>query len=114
MSRPSRALALLAANLGTRIVHTAVLWLVLTALDVRVGFGVVLVVIVATSVLQGLVPVPGGIGVAEAVMTGFLVVLAVPEEPAFAATIVYRFIVFYLPIAQGAAALAWLRRHDHL
>jgi glycosyltransferase 2 family protein len=114
VAQPTRALGLLAANLGTRVVHTVVLWLALSALDVRIGLGVALVVIVATSVLQGLVPVPGGIGVAEAVMVGFLVVLGVPEEPAFAATIVYRFVVFYLPIAQGAAALPWLRRNDHL
>jgi hypothetical protein len=50
----------------------------------------VLVVTIATNLLVGLVPIPGGFGIAEAVMISWLVLVGVPEEAAFAATIVYR------------------------
>ncbi len=111
---PTRAIGLLAGNLATRLVRATVLWLVLVALDQRIGLGVVLVVVIASGLLQAVVPVPGGIGVTEAVMTGFLVALGVPEAAAFAATITYRFVVFYVPIAQGAVAMVWLTRNDYL
>ena len=111
---PTRALGLLGGNLATRVVRALVLWLLLRSLGVGLGIGVVLVVVIATGLLQGLVPVPGGIGVAEAVMTGFLVVLGVDEAAAFAATVTYRVIVFYLPILQGGVALRWLTRRGFL
>ncbi|MFU8840599.1 MAG: lysylphosphatidylglycerol synthase transmembrane domain-containing protein [Nitriliruptoraceae bacterium] len=111
---PTRAVGLLGGNLGTRVLRAVVLWSVLVALDQRLGLGVVLVAVIATGLLQAIVPVPGGIGVAEAVLTGFLVGLGVPEAPAFAAAVVYRAIIFYVPILQGAVAMAWLTRNDHL
>ena len=111
---PVRALGLLGGNLATRVVRALVLWMALIALDQRLGLAVVLVVVIATGLLQAVVPVPGGIGVSEAVMTGFLVALGVPEAAAFTATVAYRFVVFYLPIAQGAVAMVWLTRRDYL
>lgn len=114
IGEPTRAIGLLGGNLATRVLRAAVLWLALIALDQRLGLGVVLVVVIATGLLQGLVPVPGGIGVAEAVTTGFLVALGVDEAAAFAATVTYRFITFYLPVLQGAVALTWLTRNEHL
>jgi uncharacterized membrane protein YbhN (UPF0104 family) len=111
---PRRAVGLLGGNLGTRVVRALVLWSVLVALDQRLGLGVVLVAVIATGLVQAIVPVPGGIGVAEVVLTGFLVGLGVPEAPAFAAAVVYRAIIFYLPILQGAVAMAWLTRNGHL
>jgi uncharacterized protein (TIRG00374 family) len=111
---PVRTVGLLGGNLGTRLVRALVLWSALVALDQRLGLGVVLVVVIATGLLQAVIPVPGGIGVSEAVMTGFLVALGVPQAAAFAATVVYRAIIFYLPILQGAIAMGWLTRNDHL
>jgi len=111
---PRRAVGLLGGNLGTRVVRALVLWSVLIALDERLGLGAALVVVIATGLLEAVVPVPGGIGVTEAVLTGLLVGLGVPEASAFAAAVVYRGIIFYLPIAQGALAMAWLTRNGHL
>ncbi len=114
VAEPTRALGLLGGNLATRVVRALVLWLLLLSLDEGLGIGAVLVVVIATGLLQAVVPVPGGIGVAEAVMTGFLVVLGVEEAAAFAATVAYRIIVFYVPILQGALGLRWLTRHGFL
>ena len=111
---PSRAIGLLGSNLLTRLVWAAALWLVLEAVGAPITFGGALLVVVATNLLQGLVPVPGGIGVSETVMTGFLVTLGVDQNSAFAATIVWRMITFYLPSAAGFFATHWLERHEYL
>jgi uncharacterized membrane protein YbhN (UPF0104 family) len=111
---PSRALGLLGSNLLTRLVWGTTLWLILQAIDAPLSFVGALVAVVATNLLQGLVPVPGGIGVSETVMTGFLVALGVDENSAFAATITYRMITFYIPSAVGFVATKWLERHEYL
>jgi uncharacterized membrane protein YbhN (UPF0104 family) len=111
---PSRALGLLGSNLLTRLVWGTTLWLVLQAIDAPLSFIGALVAVVATNLLQGLVPVPGGIGVSETVMTGFLVALGVDENSAFAATITYRMITFYIPSGVGFFATKWLERHEYL
>ena len=67
-----------------------------------------LVVTVATNLLAGLVPIPGGIGVAEAAMTSFLVLVGLPEDAAFAAAVVYRVLTFYIPAGEGFFATNWL------
>jgi uncharacterized protein (TIRG00374 family) len=114
LEQPSRALGLLAANLGNNLVLGGTLWLVLHALNDSLSFGSALVAVVATFLLQGLVPIPGGVGVAEAVMTSFLVALGVEETVAFAATVTYRVITFYLPAFEGLFAMRWLERNDYL
>jgi glycosyltransferase 2 family protein len=114
LKQPGRAIGLLASNLATRLVMTASLWLILQAIDTPLAFGACLIAVVATNLLQGLVPVPGGIGVTETVLTGFLVALGVDENAAFAATITWRVITFYLPSLQGFFAMHWLERHEYL
>ena len=75
---PSRALALFAANLASRVVSACALWLVLASLGVELDLLAVLVVIAASNLLSGLIPVPGNVGVAEAALTAFLVAAGVP------------------------------------
>lgn len=111
---PSRALGLLGSNLATRLVWGTALWLILEALGTPLSFAGCLVAVVATNLLQGLVPVPGGIGVSETVMTGFLVALGIDQNSAFAATITWRIITFYLPSVEGYVATRWLERHEYL
>jgi len=74
----------------------------------------VLVATVATNLLAGLVPIPGGIGVAEAVLTSFLTYAGLGAEEAFAAAVVFRFATFYIPAAEGFFAMKWLEANDHL
>ena len=66
------------------------------------------------AIFAGLMPVPGGIGVTEAALTGALVAVGVPEDQAFAAAITYRICSFYLPPLWGYLSLRWLRRHDYM
>jgi uncharacterized protein (TIRG00374 family) len=114
LKEPGRALGLLGSNLATRLLMAGSLWLALAAIDSPISFAGCLIAVVATNLLQGLIPVPGGIGVTETVMTGFLVGLGVDEASAFAATITWRVITFYLPSIEGFFAMRWLERHEYL
>jgi uncharacterized protein (TIRG00374 family) len=114
LREPRRAVGLFGANLATRLIMAGTLWLVLSAVGSPLAFGAALVAVVATNLLGGLVPVPGGIGVAEAAMTAFLVALGVAEPVAFAAALTYRVITFYLPALAGFPALRWLERNEYV
>ena len=62
--------------------------------------------------LGGLLPIPGGVGVAEAAMSSSLVVLGIDAEAALATTLAYRICSYYFPPVPGWFALKGLRR-DH-
>lgn len=111
---PRRATILLTSNFLARLALAVALWLILRSTGVEMSLALVLVVTVATNLLAGLVPIPGGIGVAEAVLMSWLVLVGVPEAPAFAATVVYRVCSFYLPAVEGFFAMRWLERRDYL
>ncbi len=64
--------------------------------------------------LAGLAPVPGGIGVAEAVLTAGLVAVGVDDNTAFAGAVVYRMITFYIPAVVGWYAVRWEEARGYL
>ncbi|MDJ0663312.1 MAG: lysylphosphatidylglycerol synthase transmembrane domain-containing protein [Acidimicrobiia bacterium] len=111
---PRRAITLLTSNFLARLALAVALWLILRSIGIELSVALVLVVTVATNLLAGLVPIPGGIGIAEAVLTSWLVLVGVPETSAFAATVVYRMWTFYLPAVEGFFAMRWLERRDYL
>ena len=69
---------------------------------------------VISSSLASLVPVPGGIGAAEAAIAGGLVAIGVPESTAFAIALTHRLCTYYLPPIWGYFSLRWLRRKGHV
>jgi uncharacterized membrane protein YbhN (UPF0104 family) len=73
-----------------------------------------LLVNVVASTLAGLVPVPGGIGAAEAAIAGGLVALGIPESTAFAVALTHRICTYYTPPIWGYFSLRWLRRTGHV
>jgi glycosyltransferase 2 family protein len=77
---------------------------VLSALHSPVPLGTLLVINVCVSLFAGLMPVPGGIGVTEGALMFGLTAAGVDQATAFAATMCYRLITFYLPPIWGAAA----------
>ncbi|MFQ5968096.1 MAG: lysylphosphatidylglycerol synthase domain-containing protein [Acidimicrobiia bacterium] len=111
---PRRAFRLLGSNVASRLILAITLSLILIALDSPIGVATALVVVVATNLLAGLAPVPGGIGVAEAVLTAGLVAVGVDDNTAFAAAVVYRIITFYLPSVAGWYAVKWEEARGYL
>jgi uncharacterized protein (TIRG00374 family) len=60
--------------------------------------------------LGGLLPLPGGLGGIDGGLIGTLLVYGTPAAPTAAAVIVYRVILFWLPLLAGAVAFISLRR----
>jgi uncharacterized membrane protein YbhN (UPF0104 family)/tRNA A-37 threonylcarbamoyl transferase component Bud32 len=68
----------------------------------------------SASVLSGLVPVPGGIGAAEAALSAGLIAMGVDESTAFAVALTKRLTTFYLPPIWGYFSLRWLARKGYV
>jgi glycosyltransferase 2 family protein len=68
----------------------------------------------AASVLSSLVPVPGGVGAAEAALAGGLVAVGVDAPSAFAVALTQRLCTFYLPPVWGYFSLRWLSDKGYL
>jgi glycosyltransferase 2 family protein len=107
---PGRLVRLLGANLTTQVVYAVVLGSALHAFGASASLGDLLLVNTGVSLLSGLLPVPGGIGVAEAGYTAGLAAVGVPQSAALAATLVHRMCTYYLPPVWGWFALRWLGR----
>jgi uncharacterized membrane protein YbhN (UPF0104 family) len=111
---PRRLAMLFGGNLATELLFAGALGLFVAALGHPIGIGALLLTNISVSLLAGLIPVPGGIGIAEGGLTFGLVQAGVPEEVAFAAVLLYRMATFYLPPIWGYAAMRWLERNDQL
>ena len=114
LTSPKRTFGLLGANLASRIILAIVLFLILQAIGTPLPLVTCLVVTVATNLLAGLVPIPGGIGVAEAVLTSLLVLAGLDQDSAFAAAVVFRMATFYIPAGEGFFATKWLEQGDYI
>jgi uncharacterized protein (TIRG00374 family) len=90
------------------------MWLTLRGFGIVIGIGSVLIVTVGANLLAGVVPIPGGAGVAEAVIAIGLVAFGVPETTAFAAAVVYRVLTAYVPPIYGWFATRWLRDNAYV
>jgi uncharacterized protein (TIRG00374 family) len=82
----------------------------LVAAGARPKASLVLLAYVAAIVL-GMIPItPGGLGFVEAGLTAMLVLAGVPTAQATLATLAYRLVSYWLPIAAGPVAYALYRR----
>jgi uncharacterized membrane protein YbhN (UPF0104 family) len=111
---PRRLGMLIGGNLVTEVLFAVALGTFVRALGFPVGLGELLLINISTALLSGLVPVPGGVGVAEGALAFGLVRAGLPEETAVAAALLYRASSFYLPPVWGYFALRWLERNGHL
>jgi uncharacterized membrane protein YbhN (UPF0104 family)/tRNA A-37 threonylcarbamoyl transferase component Bud32 len=115
VARTPRKLAqLFGGALAKNIVFALTLGASSLAYGVHIGLAQLILVNVIASSLASLVPVPGGIGAAEAAIAGGLVAIGVPESVAFAIALTHRLCTYYLPPVWGYFALSWLRRKGHV
>jgi glycosyltransferase 2 family protein len=111
---PRRLAMLLGGNLATEVLFALALGTFVRAFGASVGLGELLLIVIGVSLLAGLMPVPGGIGVTEGGLIYGLIAAGLSEEVAFASVITYRLATFYLPPVWGFFALRWLERNQHL
>jgi uncharacterized protein (TIRG00374 family) len=107
---PTKVAQVLGGNLGAELLFALTLAVVLNAFGEPVPLGTLLVINVCVSLFAGLMPVPGGIGVTEGALITGLTAAGVDQATAFAVTICYRMITFYLPPIWGAACFHRLER----
>ncbi|MEZ0448704.1 lysylphosphatidylglycerol synthase transmembrane domain-containing protein [Cellulomonas sp. ICMP 17802] len=114
LRRPGKVSAMLGGNLGAQLLQAAVLGLCLHAFGETASFSQLILINTAVSLFSGLMPVPGGMGVAEAGFTAGLQAVGVPSAIAVSTAITFRLVTFYLPPLWGAAAMRWLRRQEYV
>lgn len=91
----------------------AVLWATFHAVGVTPPLTVILMGYLIGQ-MGGLLPIPGGVGGIDGGLLGTLVVYGAPASATAAAVLLYRVILFWLPLVGGAIAFASLRRAiDH-
>ncbi len=86
----------------------------LHAFDQHLGLAQLLIVLTLASMVGGLSPVPGGMGVVEAGMILCLTAAGIPQTEAVAATFVQRLFTSYLPPIWGWFVLVWMRKKEYL
>jgi uncharacterized membrane protein YbhN (UPF0104 family) len=99
---------LLSGNLGNELINAVALTAAVHAYGEGVSIGEALIIVMGVTLFTSIIPVPGGIGVAEAGLTTGLVAVGVPQTAAFAAALTYRLATYYLPPIWGYVSLRWL------
>ncbi len=105
----SRNLLVIAGSVGYWAWDNAVLWATFQAFDYSPPLTVILMGYLIGQ-LGGLLPLPGGLGGIDGGLIGTLIVYGTPAAVTAAAVLVYRVILFWLPLLLGAAAFILLRR----
>ena len=105
---------LFGGNLATEVFFALTLGAVCLAYGVDLSLVQLLVINMTASALAGLVPVPGGVGAAEASLTAGLVAVGVDDSTAFAIALTHRLCTSYLPPVWGYFALQWLGRKGYV
>lgn len=105
---------LFGGNVATQALFALTLGAACRAYGVDLPLADLLLVNMGASVFASVVPVPGGVGVAEAGITGGLVAVGVDQSTAFAIALTHRLCTNYLPPLWGFVALRWLTRKAYL
>jgi len=80
----------------------------------NLNLGQLVFVNTSASLLSSVIPVPGGIGAAEASLSAGLIALGVGESTALAVTVTQRLCTFYLPPIWNYLSLRWLERRGYV
>ena len=105
----SRNLLVITGSLGYWAWDNAALWATFHAFGYSPPIMIILMGYLIGQ-LGGLLPLPGGLGGIDGGLIGTLIVYGVPAAASAPAVIVYRVILFWLPLIVGGAAFISLRR----
>jgi uncharacterized protein (TIRG00374 family) len=105
----SRNVLVIAGSVGYWAWDNAVLWATFHAFGFSPPITVILLAYLIGQ-LGGLLPLPGGLGGIDGGLIGTLIAFGTPAAATAAAVLVYRVILFWLPLIAGAIAFVSLRR----
>jgi glycosyltransferase 2 family protein len=114
LTDPERLFRIAGGTLMQKVLFAMTMSASVAAYGGSLGFAEAIFVNTAVSFFVSLVPVPGGIGVAETAITAGLVSVGVPEEAAVAAAITHRMVTAYIPPVFGWFASRWLTARRYL
>jgi uncharacterized membrane protein YbhN (UPF0104 family)/tRNA A-37 threonylcarbamoyl transferase component Bud32 len=109
-----KRLELFGGTLGSELLSAFALGAVCLAYGIHLNAGELIFIRVASAVLSGVIPVPGGIGAAEATLSAGLIAMGVDKSTAFAIAVTQRLCTFYLPAIWGYFSLQWLGRRGYV
>jgi glycosyltransferase 2 family protein len=109
-----KRLELFGGNIASELLYAIALGATCLAYGVHLNLAELVFVNTAASVLSSLIPVPGGIGAAEASLSAGLIAMGVDQSTAFAIAITQRLCTFYLPPIWGYFSLRWLTRKGYV
>jgi uncharacterized membrane protein YbhN (UPF0104 family) len=114
LRRPSKVTQILTGNLGSQLIQAVILGMCLHAFGADAHLSQLVLVNTLVVLFAGLMPVPGGVGVAEAGYTAGLQAIGIPSAVAISTALAFRLVTFYLPPLWGSAAMRWLRRNQYV
>ena len=114
LRRPGKVAGILGGNLGGQVIQAIVLGICLAAFGQSAALSQLILVNTFVSLFAGMLPVPGGVGVAEAGYAYGLQAIGVPAPIAVSTAIAFRLVTFYLPPLWCSRAMTWLRRNAYI
>ena len=112
--RPAKIAEIFGGQVIAQLVVALALGSALHAYHESLSLPVLFVVLTLGSMLGGISPVPGGMGVVEAGMILGLKAAGIPDAEAISAVFVQRLFTAYLPPIAGWVSLMWLRKKKYL
>ncbi len=113
-AHPRNLIEIFGGSIAAQIFVALALGASLHAFGDGLNLGMLIVVLTLGSMVGGLSPVPGGMGVVEAGMILVLTAAGINEQIAVAAVFVQRLFTAYLPPIWGWFVLVWMRRKEYL
>jgi uncharacterized protein (TIRG00374 family) len=114
LRHPKKLALLLGGNLIAQVILAIILGLCLRAFGQSASLAALILVNTFVTLFSGLLPVPGGVGVAEAGLTAGLIAIGIPDGVAASTAIAFRLVTFYLPPLWGVFAVKWLKQQSNL
>lgn len=111
---PRKGSLMLGGNLLSQVAYALVLWAALHMYGHDLGLVQLIIINTVASILGGIAPVPGGIGVIEAGMIAGLTAAGIPDQAAIATTFTARLFTAYLPPIWGWLSIQWMRKRDYV
>ena len=111
---PTKVLMILGGNFVSQMLFAIILGVCLEAFGQHLNLAELLLTYNLVSLFAGFMPVPGGMGVAEAGYTAVLVAFGVPHTAALSTAMAFRLVTYYLPPLWGGFSMKWLRGREYV
>ena len=113
-THPRNLVEIFGGEVGAQVLVALSLGAALHAFGQHLSLASLIIVLTLGSMIGGISPVPGGMGVVEAGMILGLTAAGIPQDDAVAAVFVQRLFTAYLPPIWGWFCLVWMRKRDYL